>query len=241
MPTIPLILPGSPPVFPNVHEALTEPDGLLAAGGDLSTERLLEAYRRGIFPWFEEGEEILWWAPNPRAVLLPEEFNCSRSLAKVIRSNRFDISVNQDFAGVIDQCAGVRATTGTWITDGMRQAYVKLHEHGYAYSVEAWQDNALVGGLYGVRLGSIFFGESMFSTVSNASKVALAKLISLCKDSKIPLIDCQQSSGHLARLGSRLIQRADFTERLQQSIDTPPCMPEWSQPPTPSAACITIA
>lgn len=233
-PELQLIQPGDPIQFNDVEMALddsTDFEGLLAIGGDLSPARVAAAYRSGIFPWFSEGEEILWWAPNPRAVLLPAEFSCSRSLAKVLRKNRFQVSVNQSFDKVIGQCAALRANSGTWITEEMLMTYSKLHQQGAAHSVETWLDDELVGGLYGIRIGSIFFGESMFSTVSDASKVALAMLVRLCKDSGIPLIDCQQPSAHLSRLGSRLIKRQRFSELLTEQVDRPLAVPDWSCPP----------
>jgi leucyl/phenylalanyl-tRNA--protein transferase len=233
-PELQLIQPGDPIHFNDVEMALndsTDFEGLLAIGGDLSPARVAAAYRRGIFPWFSEGEEILWWAPNPRAVLLPAEFSCSRSLAKVLRKNRFQVSVNQSFDKVIGQCAALRANSGTWITEEMLMTYRQLHRQGAAHSVETWFDDKLVGGLYGIRIGSVFFGESMFSTVSDASKVALAMLVRLCEDSGIPLIDCQQPSAHLSRLGSRLIKRQRLSEILAENVDRQLANPDWSSPP----------
>jgi len=216
---ISVISPEDPPdSFPDTDTAMFEPDGLLAVGGDLSTERLLAAYRRGIFPWYSEGEPILWWAPNKRAVLNTDELNLSRSLKKRIRSGYFQVSANQCFDQVIRQCAEIRLDTGTWITSEMFDAYKTLHQKGYAHSVECWKDGELVGGLYGVKLGRVFFGESMFSTRSDASKVALATLVQLCDASNIPLIDCQQPSAHLSRLGMRLISRDTFSGLLADLI-----------------------
>jgi len=236
MPEIQLIVPGQPIGFADVETALHEPDGLLAIGGDLSVERLLAAYRAGIFPWFNEGEDVLWWAPNPRAVLVPHEFACSRSLAKTLRKDRFQVSVDQDFNEVIRQCAAVRESDGTWITSEMATAYQNLHQSGHAHSVETWLDGRLVGGLYGVRMGSIFFGESMFSIEPDASKVALAVLVRVCEASGIALIDCQQASAHLARLGARLIKRRRFSEILAANVDIEPQHSDWRRAPLPTTA-----
>lgn len=213
------IEPGAPPdEFPDPRGALTEPNGLLAIGGNLSVERLLTAYRRGIFPWYSEGQPILWWTPDPRAVLFPAEIRISRSLNKTLRRNIFSVSVDQAFAAVVAGCAerGVDpdSESDTWITTDMANAYEKLHAAGHAHSIETWRDGQLVGGLYGVNIGRVFFGESMFSGVSDASKAALVKLIAICRATGIELIDCQVASGHLARLGSREISRAEFNDLL---------------------------
>jgi len=234
------IFPEDPPEsFPDVNTALAEPDGLLAIGGDLSAERLLAAYKCGIFPWYSEGEPILWWAPERRAVLFTKEFDCSRSLRKRIRSGYFDVSANQCFSDVIRQCAATRQETGTWITPEMLYAYNELHRLGFAHSIECWRNGELVGGLYGVRLGRVFFGESMFSTVSDASKVALATLVQLCDSIDIPMIDCQQPSAHLSRLGMRLISRDKFSGLLSDLIakdtDNAAAQDSWIIPPRPSS------
>jgi leucyl/phenylalanyl-tRNA--protein transferase len=206
-----------PEWFPPLERALDEPAGLLAAGGDLSTVRLLAAYRRGIFPWYSPGQPVLWWSPDPRAVLFPEEFRCSRSLAKRIRNGGFDSSIDRDFRGVIEACAAPRAqSVGTWITPEMLAAYVELHRRGYAHSVETWHGDRLVGGLYGVRLGGVFFGESMFSRERDASKVALARLVESCLAEGIVVIDCQMASSHLESLGSRRIPRTRFQSLLRE-------------------------
>jgi leucyl/phenylalanyl-tRNA--protein transferase len=196
-------------MFPPV--SLAEPDGLLAIGGDLSPERLLLAYRNGIFPWFQ-GEDILWWSPDPRFVLFPEELKCSGSMRAIIRKNIFQFRMNHDFAGVIRGCkeAEREGQYGTWITDEMERAYNRLHELGQAISAEAWQDGQLVGGLYGVRLGNFFFGESMFSKTSNASKFAFIQLVDALKKEGLVLIDCQIYTEHLESLGARMIPRAEF-------------------------------
>jgi len=209
----------APGWFPPLEQALEEPAGLLAAGGDLSPERLIAAYRNGIFPWYSPGQPVLWWSPDPRAVLFPEEFHCTRSLAKRLRSATFTLSVDRDFAGVIDGCAAPRAASpGTWITPEMRAAYVELHRLGCGHSIEAWRDGALAGGLYGVRLGGLFFGESMFSRAPDASKAALAHLVALCRRNSIVAIDCQLPSRHLASLGARTIPRARFQALLAEHV-----------------------
>lgn len=207
--------------FPDLDMAMQEPDGLLAAGGDLSPARLLKAYRLGIFPWFSEGQPILWWSPDPRMILLPDELKVSRSLAKTLRQERFKITFDQDFDAVIRQCAEPRPDAdGTWITDDMIDAYNKLHQLGYAHSVEAWQDNRLVGGLYGVALGKVFFGESMFSHVTDASKAAFVHLVKMLKEKSYQLIDCQVQTAHLASLGAHEIPRQQFAALLDQYCDT---------------------
>jgi leucyl/phenylalanyl-tRNA---protein transferase len=213
----------APEWFPPLEQALDEPAGLLAAGGDLSPARLLAAYERGIFPWYSPGQPVLWWSPDPRAVLFPDEFNCTRSLAKTIRNGGFNMEVNRDFAAVIDACAAPRPhTLGTWITAEMRNAYLRLHRLRQAYSIETWHNGQLVGGLYGVRLGGVFFGESMFSRERDASKVALAHLVALCLRNSICVIDCQLPSPHLASLGARTIPRVQFQALLQEHISLAP-------------------
>jgi len=198
--------------FPDVDQAMIQPNGLLAVGGDLSPARLLHAYQRGIFPWFSEGQPILWWAPDPRAVLLPRDLRISRSLKKTLRREIFQVTFDQAFARVIRACAQPRASQNdTWITAHMVAAYCALHAHGFAHSVECWQDGALAGGLYGVAIGKVFFGESMFSRVSDASKVALA---ALC-ESGYQLIDCQLPSDHLKRMGATDLPRSEFMRLLR--------------------------
>ena len=212
----------SPEWFPPPEQALEDPPGLLAAGGDLSPERLLAAYRRGIFPWYSPGQPVLWWSPDPRAVLFPEEFHCTRSLAKTLRNAGFSTSIDRDFLAVIDGCAAPRAASpGTWITSDMRTAYLALHRLGCAHSVEAWRDGLLAGGLYGVRLGGVFFGESMFSAVRDGSKVALAQLVTACLRNSIAVIDCQLYSRHLGTLGARTIPRAQFQRLLREQVALP--------------------
>lgn len=207
----------APDWFPDPKTALDEPPGLLAAGGDLSARRLLAAYRRGIFPWYSEGQPVLWWSPDPREVLLPAEFRLSRSLARSIRNRGLEVTFDQDFDGVIAACAAPRDSGGgTWITPEMASAYRRLHELGHAHSIEARRDGVLVGGLYGVALGAFFFGESMFSRESEASKVAMARLVAQCPDRGIALIDCQLASSHLRSLGSRPVSRIEFLALLER-------------------------
>jgi leucyl/phenylalanyl-tRNA--protein transferase len=209
--------------FPPLERALDEPAGLLAAGGDLSVARLLAAYRRGIFPWYSEGQPVLWWSPDPRAVLFPEEFRCSRSLAKTIRNAGFTSAIDRDFRGAIEACAAPRAqSVGTWITPEMLAAYVDLHRRGYAHSFETYRGARLVGGLYGVRLGGVFFGESMFSRERDASKVALARLVETCVAEGIVVIDCQMASAHLESMGSRRIPRMRFQALLREHASLAP-------------------
>ena len=213
---LPWLLPGGPPdAFPPPETALLDPPGLLAAGGDLSPERLEAAYRRGIFPWYSEGEPILWWSPDPREVLFPGEFRRTRSLAKRERNGGFEVRFDSDFAAVITACAGPRVDgQGTWITDDMRAAYIELHRRGLAHSVETWREGRLVGGLYGVQLGAGFCGESMFSLEPDASKVSLSALVRRGLDRGIAFIDCQARTAHLRSLGSRPVPRTGFLALL---------------------------
>jgi leucyl/phenylalanyl-tRNA--protein transferase len=203
-------------VFPPLDAALTEPNGLLAAGGDLSAERILAAYRRGIFPWFSPGEPILWWSPDPRMVLIPNEFKLRRSLAKTLRNATYEVRLDTVFASVIAACASVprNGQAGTWITDEMRTAYIDLHHAGHAHSVETWIDGELAGGLYGIAIGKAFYGESMFSLRRDASKIALAHLCEHLKRRGFGIIDCQMETRHLASLGARPIPRREFAARL---------------------------
>jgi leucyl/phenylalanyl-tRNA--protein transferase len=221
---IPWLRAGDPPdAFPPVDTALTDPDGLLCAGGDLSPARLLEAYRRGIFPWFSEGQPILWWSPDPRAVLYPAEFKVSRSLAKTIRNRGFTVTVDRAFGRVMELCADARLRPeGTWISPQMLAAYRRLHELGHAHSYETWENDRLVGGLYGIALGQVFFGESMFSLERDASKVALAALVRdmIARGGRV--IDCQVASAHLERLGARSVPRRRFVRELAQAISNTP-------------------
>jgi leucyl/phenylalanyl-tRNA--protein transferase len=201
--------------FPPVTE--TDFSGILAVGGDLSTERLLLAYNSGIFPWFEDGEPITWWAPDPRMVLLFDELIISKSMRNILNRNMFTVTFNRDFRAVITNCQTIKreGQNGTWITDDMIEAYCKLHELGHAQSVEVWQDDQLVGGLYGVDLGHIFCGESMFSKVSNASKVAFIKLVEYLKANNYLLLDCQVYNEHLESLGAFEVNRESFMKVLK--------------------------
>ncbi len=209
----------APERFPPLERALDEPAGLLAAGGDLSPARVLAAYQRGIFPWYSPGQPVLWWSPDPRAVLFPGELKVTRSLAKTLRNRGFETRIDADFEAVIEGCAAPRASSlGTWITPEMRAAYVELHRCGFAHSFETYLEGRLVGGLYGVRLGGIFFGESMFSRERDASKVALVRLAEFCVAEGIVVIDCQLPSRHLQSLGSRSIPRSQFQALLRQHV-----------------------
>ncbi len=209
--------------FPPVTQALRSPNGLLAAGGDLSTARLLEAYRHGIFPWFSEGEPILWWSPDPRMVLIPGEFKISHSLRKTLRNGRHEVRMDSAFEQVMRACAAPReGASGTWILEEMIAAYCELHRIGYAHSVETWMDGELVGGLYGIALGKMFYGESMFSRKTDASKIALAHLCAQLERWDFGMIDCQMNTPHLASLGAREIPRSEFVARLQELIHSPP-------------------
>ena len=199
--------------------ALAEEDGLLAVGGDLSMERILHAYAQGIFPWYSEGQPILWWSPDPRMVLLPSEFNCSKRLERELRNPAWTVTVDTHFEDVLDHCASISRPDqdGTWITSEMRKAYVVLHRAGYAHSVEVWKEGALAGGLYGISLGRCFFGESMFSLEPNASKIAMATLVADLLDHGADLIDCQVHTPHLESLGARDIPRDTFLALLEES------------------------
>ncbi len=217
--------------FPSVSNALIVPNGLLAVGGCLSPTRLLTAYRAGIFPWFNPGEPILWWSPNPRLVLFPERLHISRSLAKQLRNNGLTITFDQCFERVMQACAAPRRdSSGTWISKEMINAYLRLHQQGMAHSIEAWQGQQLVGGLYGVAIGQIFFGESMFHTVTNASKIVLAHLAQHLQDSNFQLIDCQVRTAHLSSLGAQEIDRKQFVAILKQYCDLPPHPNAWQLP-----------
>lgn len=209
--------------------ALAREDGLLAVGGDLSVPRLLLAYEHGIFPWYSSGEPILWWSPNPRLVLIPEEFHLAKRLARTIRQQVFSITFDTDFAQVIRACSQTRRREGegTWLDEDMIGAYCELHDQGYAHSVECWQGGELVGGLYGVALSAAFFGESMFSLVADSSKVALAGLVERLKGWDFELIDCQVGTGHLQRLGAREISGEEFSTRLAQAVARPSRVGRW--------------
>jgi len=203
--------------FPPLDQALTEPDGLLAFGGDLSVARLLNAYRHGIFPWYSDGQPIMWWSPDPRTILFPDNIKISRSLTKTLRKKTYEITLNKSFQKVIDSCAAPRiGQDGTWITTEMQQAYYELHKAGHAHSVEAWKDNQLVGGLYGLAIGQVFFGESMFAKANDASKVAFVYLVHHLKEAGFKMIDCQVDSAHLQTLGATQISRQLFLKNLNK-------------------------
>lgn len=206
--------------FPALSKALREPNGLLAAGGDLSADRLIAAYRHGCFPWFSEGQPILWWSPDPRTVLFPAELHVSKSLEKTLRQQRLHVTFDRDFAAVIAACAAPRAyADGTWITDSMQAAYKELHRRGLAHSVEVWEGEQLVGGLYGLAMGQLFFGESMFSRADNASKVGFATLVRQLERWGFVMIDCQMPTDHLHSLGARAISRTEFAGFLARHLD----------------------
>lgn len=208
--------------FPPLETALREPNGLLAAGGDLQPERLLAAYRHGCFPWYQEGQPLLWWSPDPRTVLFPDELHVSRSLRKRMRHGDYRVTFDKAFAEVIQGCAGPRSNAdGTWITTPMQDAYIRLHEMGVAHSVEVWQQGQLVGGLYGLAMGELFFGESMFSRATDASKVGFVTLVERLREWGFALIDCQMPTRHLESFGARSIPRAAFAEALAMHLDRP--------------------
>jgi leucyl/phenylalanyl-tRNA--protein transferase len=208
--------------FPPLETALREPNGLLAAGGDLQPERLLAAYRHGCFPWYQEGQPLLWWSPDPRTVLFPDELHVSRSLRKRMRHGDYQVTFDKAFAEVIQGCAGPRSyADGTWITTPMQDAYIRLHEMGVAHSVEVWQQGQLVGGLYGLAMGELFFGESMFSRATDASKVGFVTLVERLREWGFALIDCQMPTRHLESFGARSIPRAAFAEALAAHLDRP--------------------
>ena len=203
--------------FPPVH--LSGPDGLLAIGGDLSVERLLLAYKNGIFPWYE-GEHILWWCPDPRFVLVPSGLKVSRSMKQMLKKEEFEFTIDTAFEKVIDKCRTInrKGQEGTWITEEVKKAYTQMHREGHAHSAEVWKDGELAGGLYGIQLGKVFFGESMFSTVSNASKYAFIQHIKHLEQNKVELIDCQVYTEHLQSLGAKMIPRKNFMELLRRLI-----------------------
>lgn len=214
--------------FPPVDSA--SPEGLLAVGGDLRSERLLEAYRHGIFPWYEEDQPILWWSPDPRAVLFPDKLHVPRSLDKTIRRGHFTLTLDTCFRAVMMECAGPRPQYpegGTWITPAMIEAYTRLHEQGYAHSIETWQEGKLVGGLYGVAIGGAFFGESMFSRATDASKVALVSLVRQLRAWGFKIFDCQQASPHVIALGAEEISRREFLEHLNAALKLPDRRGRW--------------
>lgn len=219
-------------VFPDPE--LANEDGVLAVGGDLSPERLLTAYQMGIFPWFNEGDPILWWSPDPRFVLFPDKLKVAKSMRPYFNQRKFDYTLDKDFRAVIHQCQTQRRKGqygGTWITEEMLEAYCRLHQLGYAHSVEVWQKDELVGGLYGISLGKIFFGESMFTHVSNASKFGFISLVRLLKKLDFQLIDCQQETRHLESLGAENIARETFLDYLEKNKKEPALRGSWSELP----------
>lgn len=222
---VPVLNPGDP--FPPTTHALNDPDGLLAIGGDLSTDTLIRAYRLGIFPWFTQGQPILWWSPNPRLILYPKSLKISRSLRKTLRKNTYDVTTNEAFISVVEKCGPKRHNENeSWINDEMITAYEKLFDLGIAKSVETWLNGELVGGLYGVSMGGVFFGESMFSLAPDASKVALATYVDVLIKENVNLIDCQVYSAHLSSLGGEMVDRLIFEQMLTELIpasDTQEC------------------
>ena len=223
---IPWLTPGDS--FPPVDRALEEPNGLLAAGADLSEARLLDAYARGIFPWYSEGQPILWWSPDPRMVLIPAELRIPRSLRKRLARRDFEVRADTAFEEVIRACAEPRrGQDGTWITDDMAKAYLRLHRSGLAHSVETWIDGTLAGGLYGVALGRMFYGESMFARKPDASKIALVALVRQIARWDCGMIDCQMRTAHLARFGAREIPRTAFIRKLSNLVNYPPWARMW--------------
>ena len=213
--------------FPTIDSALNEPNGLLAAGGKLTPEWLLHAYRHGIFPWFSEDDPILWWSPNPRCTVKPAEVHISKSMRKLINSKVYTCTANQAFTEVIKTCADIREAEGTWILPEMIEAYRTLHHQGYAHSIEVWHEGELIGGLYGIQIGCVFFGESMFSRSSNASKLAFIKLANALNQCGFAIIDCQVGSPHLYTLGAKDIQRTAFNQQLK-SCDSEPIQNPWA-------------
>ncbi|OUU57458.1 MAG: leucyl/phenylalanyl-tRNA--protein transferase [Proteobacteria bacterium TMED61] len=213
--------------FPPLEAA--SPEGLLAVGGDLNPDRLLSAYRQGVFPWFSDGQPILWWSPNPRAILYPADLHISRSLRKSLRTQGFEVTADRAFDDVIQRCAESRnAREGTWITSGMQEAYCTLHRMGYAHSVETWRNGQLVGGLYGLAIGKAFFGESMFSQITDASKTALVALSVSLTAGGYHFIDCQVVSEHLNSLGAKAVPRYRFSSELKQAVETPVNETPWN-------------
>ena len=223
---IPWLEPGAP--FPPVDRALREPDGLLAAGRELTPDRILDAYRQGIFPWFSDGQPVLWWSPDPRMVLVPSEIRITRSMHKVLRNRPYEVRCDSAFEAVMRACAAPRdGQAGTWISDDMIAAYSALHARGYAHSVETWIDGRLAGGLYGMAIGRMFYGESMFSLEHDASKIALVHLARYLASLNFALIDCQMNTGHLGSMGGREIPRREFCRVMAQCIADGPLPGRW--------------
>jgi len=216
-----------PNLFPDINDALTDPSGLLAVGGDLSEARLVAAYRRGIFPWFDDDQPILWWSPDPRCVIDPTAFSPSRSLTKRIRKADFELRIDEAFPQVIDACQSRPGDDGTWITEEMKDAYLNLHYSGIAHSFECYIDGTLCGGLYGLSIGNLFFGESMFHHVTDASKLAFAGLMKTMASTGCPMVDCQLPNPHLLSLGAYELPRDEFQQILDRHIDEPSV--DWAQ------------
>ncbi len=229
--------PGDPPdAFPPVDQAMREPDGLLAAGGDLSPERLVHAYRNGIFPWYDEGQPLLWWSPDPRCVLQPGDLHLSRRSRRYLRASQAIVRFNSAFSDVISACAAPRPSQqGTWITLDMIRSYEQLHREGWAHSIEIWQDGKLAGGLYGLVIGRAFFGESMFSAVPNASKAALLTLATLMDKGIFGIVDCQVLSSHLLSLGATMLPRSRFIGIIESLCEPPDRFENWPDDPIPVA------
>lgn len=225
-----------PDAFPEISTALTTPDGLLAAGGDLKPDRLLFAYRHGVFPWFDSGQPILWWSPDPRCVLKPDSFHVARRLRRSVRNSDLFVSFNSEFSAVIESCAADRVgQDGTWITDEMIDAYSSLHADGWVHSVEIWCDDELVGGLYGLAIGRVFFGESMFSEAADASKIAMWALCAHLTKHEFEILDCQVVSPHLTRLGATLMPRAEFGALLERACNPATKFIDWPESRLPVA------
>lgn len=215
-------------IFPSAREASDE--GLLAYGGDLNPNRILKAYRSGIFPWFSPEDPILWWSPNPRMILVPEDFKINKSFRRFLRNKNFEVKFDQNFEKVISYCSTVprEGQEGTWLTEEMKEAYLELHDMGFAHSVETYYDGELVGGLYGIAMGGGFFGESMFSLASNGSKVAMAALSSICKKKSYDFIDCQVETPHLMKWGAKLVEREYFLDMLELTLEKNTDFGSWS-------------
>jgi len=203
------------------NPAYADKSGLLAAGGTLTTKRLIEAYSKGIFPWYSEGEPVLWWSPDPRVILIPDDLHISRKMKVLLKKKVFNVTMNREFENVVEKCSGLRRSgEGTWITDDMKNAYSELHKAGYAHSVEVWEDDILAGGLYGVSFGEMFFGESMFSLASNSSKFGFIKLTEYLKNKGFLFVDCQVETDHLKSLGAIPLDRNKFLKLLKEGVDT---------------------
>jgi leucyl/phenylalanyl-tRNA--protein transferase len=229
-----------PDAFPNIESAFTVPDGLLAAGGDLSEDRIVYAYRHGIFPWYSDGQPILWWSPEPRCVIFPDRLHISRRLRRSLRRSGFEIRFNATFDQVIENCARDRpGQDGTWINSDMRKAYSRMHARGWAHSVETWKNGNLVGGMYGLAIGKVFFGESMFSAESNASKASMLALCTLLINHDFRLLDCQVESPHLVSLGAERLPRKRFASLLDAACEPPVRFDAWPEAPLDVCTLLT--